>query len=107
MQNECLSALYIIQKGSVRLTYNPNELNAEACSLLSSHLESGDHNQSEDDLIVEMSEGSHFGEWALLGKCISFLSVVSIGEVVCAVITKEKVDSTVGPLPKLLPEDRK
>ena len=107
LQNECLSALYIIQKGRVRLTYNPEQLDSNACSLLSAHLESGDHSQNNNEHIVEMSEGNHFGEWSLLGECISFITVVSIGELVCTVITREKFDSTVGPLPKVLPEDRK
>ena len=107
LQNECLSALYIIQKGQVRLTYNPEQLNSTACSLLCAHLESGDHSQNNNEHIVEMSEGNHFGEWALLGECVSFITAVSIGEVVCTVITKENFDSTVGPLPKVLLEDRK
>ncbi|ONK80591.1 uncharacterized protein A4U43_C01F19540 [Asparagus officinalis] len=106
-ENDCLSALYIIQKGRVRLTYNPDQLSENSLSLLSTHLQTGDHSQNVGEYIVEVSEGSHFGEWALLGESVGFLTVVSIGEVVCTVVTKEKFDLTVGPLPKLLPEDRK
>lgn len=106
-ETECLSALHIIQKGQVEIRYNPEQFDPSAFSLLSAHLESGDHSQQDKEHVVKMSEGSHFGEWVLLGESINFLTVVSIGEVVCSVITKEKFDSTVGHLPKVLPEDRK
>lgn len=107
MQNESLSALYIIQKGQVRLAYSPEQLDPTSCSILSAHLESGLHSQKSNETIVEMPEGSHFGEWALLGERFSLLTVVSIGEAACAVITKDKFESIVGPLPKVPPGDRK
>lgn len=106
-QSGCLSALYIIRKGQVRLMYNPDQLAPTSCSLLSAHLESGDHSELNNEHIVKMSEGSHFGEWTLLGERINFLTIVSIGEVLCSVITKEKFDSTIGPVPKVVPEDCK
>lgn len=106
-KNDFLPALYIIQKGQVRLTYNMDLLSPNACSLLSVHPEQGEHNQGKNEYVVELTEGSHFGEWTLLGEHINSLCAVSIGDVVCAVMTKEIFDSTVGPISKLLPEDRK
>lgn len=65
----------------------------------------------EDELVqnnhiisVKKPEGSYFGEWTLLGEQISSLKITAVGEVVCAVLTKEKFDLVVGPLEKL-PQD--
>ncbi|CAL9121031.1 unnamed protein product [Musa acuminata var. zebrina] len=106
-KNEYLSALYIIQKGRVRLTYRPELLSPNACSLLSTLLDQGCHFQENDEHVVEMSEGSHFGQWAILGERISSLTAVSVGDVVCAVFTKENFDSAIGPLSKVQQDDLK
>lgn len=106
-KDETLSALYIIQKGHVRLMYNPDQLNEENCSLLRNHLELGNQRENDGEIIIDLSEGSHFGEWVLLGEAISYLTIISIGEVVCSILSKENFDLTVGPVSKPLPEDRK
>ncbi|XP_026658591.2 protein phosphatase 2C and cyclic nucleotide-binding/kinase domain-containing protein isoform X3 [Phoenix dactylifera] len=66
-KNNCLSALYIIQKGRVRLTYKPEVVSPNICSFLSAHLAQGIHSQEQDEHVVDMTEGSYFGEWTLLG----------------------------------------
>ncbi|KAJ6828221.1 protein phosphatase 2C and cyclic nucleotide-binding/kinase domain-containing protein [Iris pallida] len=81
-KNDFLPALYIIQKGQVRLTYNKDLLSPNACSLLSVHPEQGEHDQDKNEYVVELTEGSHFGEWTLLGEHINSLCAVSIGDVV-------------------------
>lgn len=63
--------------------------------------------QSNKELLVEKTEGSYFGEWTLLGEHIGSVSAVAVGDVVCAILTKEKFDSIVGPLAKLSQEDHK
>lgn len=105
-KNECLSALYIIQKGQVKLIYNGDLSSSDSC-FLSTIFERGDHNEDNNEYVVEMTEGTHFGEWALVGESINSLTVVSVGDVMCAVITKEKFDAALGPLSKLQPDDRK
>lgn len=107
LQNECLSALYIIQKGTVRLTYKPELLSPNACSLLSTLFDQGCHFQEDDEHVVEMSEGSHFGQWAILGESFSSLTIIAVSDVVCSVFTKENFDSIVGSLWKVQQENRK
>lgn len=104
LQNDDPSGLYIIQKGRVRLTYNPNVVSP--CNLLPARHVEGDDSEETEEHVVEIEEGSHFGEWALIGQSIDSLMVVSIGDVVCSVITREKFESIVGHLPKLPFEDR-
>uniref|UniRef100_A0A1D1YQF2 protein-serine/threonine phosphatase n=1 Tax=Anthurium amnicola TaxID=1678845 RepID=A0A1D1YQF2_9ARAE len=106
-KNECISALHIILKGQVRVTYDAEMLQSSNIRGLPSVNTEQDHSQSSSENEVLFLEGSHFGEWALLGEKIFSLSAVAVGEVVCAVITKEKFDSAVGPLPKLPLDDRK
>eukprot|EP00268_Persea_americana_P034579 TRINITY_DN341_c1_g1_i1.p1 TRINITY_DN341_c1_g1~~TRINITY_DN341_c1_g1_i1.p1 ORF type:complete len:1079 (+),score=213.06 TRINITY_DN341_c1_g1_i1:773-4009(+) len=107
-ENECLSALFIIQKGRVRLTYDADTIQTlKMCGLLPDSLECEDHTQSIHEYTVEKTEGGYFGEWVLLGENISSLSAVAIGDVTCAVITKEKFDSAVGPLAKFSLDDHK
>ncbi|WOL02195.1 protein phosphatase 2C and cyclic nucleotide-binding/kinase domain-containing protein isoform X2 [Canna indica] len=106
-KNESLSALYIIQKGRVRLTYRPELLSPNACSLLSTIFDQGCHFQEDNEHVVEMAEGSHFGQWAILGESISSLTAIAVGDVVCAVFTKENFDTIVGPLTKIQQEHRK
>ncbi|XP_072985418.1 protein phosphatase 2C and cyclic nucleotide-binding/kinase domain-containing protein isoform X2 [Typha latifolia] len=104
-KNDSPSSLYIIRKGRVRLRYSPDLLSPNVCSTLYSHLDQGHHTLDNGDHVIEMAEGNHFGEWALIGESTSSLTVVSIGDVICAVITKEKFDSVVGPLSKLPQDD--
>lgn len=59
-----------------------------------------DSAQSGKEISVIKKEGSYFGEWALLGDRIGFLRAVALGDAVCAILTKEKFESVVGPLPK-------
>ncbi|XP_020099469.1 protein phosphatase 2C and cyclic nucleotide-binding/kinase domain-containing protein isoform X2 [Ananas comosus] len=105
-KNDDPSGLYIIQKGRVRLTYNPNVVSPVICNLLPARHVEGDDSEETEEHVVEIEEGSHFGEWALIGQSIDSLMVVSIGDVVCSVITREKFESIVGHLPKLPFEDR-
>lgn len=108
LQNEGLNALYIIQKGQVRITYSMELIKSHnASSLMSDHQKQDDDSQSNRELSVEKKEGSYFGEWALLGEHIGSLNAVAVGDVVCAVLTKEKFDSVVGPLTKLSQGDNK
>ncbi|XP_058114484.1 protein phosphatase 2C and cyclic nucleotide-binding/kinase domain-containing protein isoform X3 [Magnolia sinica] len=107
-KNESLSALYIIQKGRVRLTYNMDLIRSpNICSILPENLEQEDPTQDNNECSVEKAEGSYFGEWTLLGEHVDSLSAVAVGDVVCVVITKERFDSAVGPLAKLPQDDRK
>ncbi|KAK4757735.1 hypothetical protein SAY87_019036 [Trapa incisa] len=105
-QNESLSAMYIIQKGLVRLTFNSKMFKNPNISSLKCD------NLREDDIIdeefsVEKAEGSYFGEWVLLGEQIGSLSAVAVGDVSCALLTKEKFVSVVGPLAHLSQEEQK
>ncbi|PON92608.1 cAMP-dependent protein kinase regulatory subunit [Trema orientale] len=77
-KNEGLSALYIIQK-----------------------------RRGSKELSVEKTEGRYFGEWTLLGEYNDSISAVAIGDVICAVLTKENFESAVGPLRKLSQDDQK
>lgn len=108
LQNEGLVGLYIIQKGKVRITFDANSISSSVvCSLKSDNQTEGDNPQSSKELSVEKTEGSYFGEWVLLGEHIDLVSAVAEGDVVCAVLTKEKFDSVVGPLTKLSQDDQK
>ncbi|XP_039123788.1 protein phosphatase 2C and cyclic nucleotide-binding/kinase domain-containing protein [Dioscorea cayenensis subsp. rotundata] len=106
-KDEPLSALYIIQKGLVRLTVNVDLLRSNTSSLVSLNLGQEIHTEDKSECVVEMREGDHFGEWALLGESINSVAAVAIGHAVCAVITKEKFDSAVGPLAKLLQDEQR
>ncbi|KAK1550901.1 hypothetical protein Q3G72_026614 [Acer saccharum] len=107
-RNEGLSALYIIQKGQVKITFDADLLrNPNVCSLKSDNQVEDDNPQSSTELTVEKTEGSYFGEWTLLGEQMGSLSAVAVGEVVCAILTKEKFDLVVGPFTKLSQDDQK
>ncbi|KAL5768782.1 hypothetical protein ACOSP7_015327 [Xanthoceras sorbifolium] len=107
-RHEGLSALYIIQKGQVKITFDADLLsNPNVCSLKSDNQNEDDNPQSSTELIVEKIEGSYFGEWTLLGEQMGSLSAVAVGDVVCAILTKEKFDLVVGPLTKLSQDDQK
>ncbi|XP_042461506.1 protein phosphatase 2C and cyclic nucleotide-binding/kinase domain-containing protein-like isoform X1 [Zingiber officinale] len=106
-KNQHLSSLYLIQKGKVRLTYRPELLSPNACSLLSTLFDQGCHFQENGEHVVEISEGSHFGQWTLLDEHINSLTAVSVGKVVCSVFTKENFDLIVAPLTKTQNNHRK
>ncbi|TYI22037.1 hypothetical protein ES332_A06G078100v1 [Gossypium tomentosum] len=107
-RNECLSALYIIQKGQVRITFDMDLLSCPSiCSLKSDNLKEDNDQQIGKQLSVEKTEGSYFGEWTLLGEQIGSISAIAVGDVTCALLTKEKFDSVVGPLTKLSQDDHK
>ncbi|KAK9055041.1 hypothetical protein SSX86_026121 [Deinandra increscens subsp. villosa] len=95
-----LLGLYMIQTGKVRISFD-SYISSENASSLMSDTQNLDEN-SGTELSMEKNEGSYFGEWTLLGECINSLNVVALGNVVCAVLTKEKFESVVGPLPKIL-----
>jgi CRP-like cAMP-binding protein len=108
LQNEGVFALYIIQKGQVRITFDTDLLmNPNVSSLKYDNLQENDNSQSSPEFLVEKTEGSYFGEWALIGEHIGSLRAVAMGDVVCAVLTKEKIDSVVGPFTKLSQDDHK
>lgn len=90
----------MIQKGKVRISFD-SYISSENASSLMSDIQKLDED-SGTELSMEKNEGSYFGEWTLLGECIDSLNVVALGDVVCAVLTKEKFESVVGPLPKIL-----
>ncbi|KAK9102372.1 hypothetical protein Sjap_019626 [Stephania japonica] len=100
-KNEALSALYVIQKGQVRITFDADLLKNPNMSNLLSEDKQGDQTQGKKDVTTIKEAGSYFGEWALLGETVDSLSAVAVGDVVCSVVTKEKFDSVVGPLVKL------
>ncbi|KAM1727229.1 hypothetical protein ACFX12_017898 [Malus domestica] len=107
-ESERLVGLYIIQKGKVRITFDANSVSSPVVrSLKSDYQKEDDHPQSSKELSVEKTEGSCFGEWALLGEHIDLFTAVAVGDVTCAVLTKENFDSVVGPLTKLSQDDRK
>ncbi|XP_076887527.1 protein phosphatase 2C and cyclic nucleotide-binding/kinase domain-containing protein-like isoform X1 [Bidens hawaiensis] len=95
-----LMGLYMIQKGKVRISFD-SYISSENASSLMSDIQKLDED-SGAELSMEKNEGSYFGEWTLLGERIDSLNVVAVGNVVCAVLTKEKFESVVGPLPKIL-----
>lgn len=106
-KNEALFALYIIQKGRVRITYKADLVGPNVSSLKSDNQKEGDNPPGGNELSVEKTEGSYFGEWTLLGEHIDSISAVAVGDVVCALLTKEKFESVVGPLRKLSQDDQK
>ncbi|KAL8206162.1 hypothetical protein R6Q57_009713 [Mikania cordata] len=95
-----LLGLYMIQKGKVRISFD-SYISSENASSLMSDIQKLDED-SGAELSMEKNEGSYFGEWTLLGECIDSLNIVALGNVLCAVLTKEKFESVVGPLPKIL-----
>lgn len=92
----------------MRITFDRDLLSSPSvCSLKSDNPNEDDDQQTGKDLSVEKTEGSYFGEWTLLGEQMGSLSAVAVGDVTCAVLTKEKFDSVVGPLTKLSQDDQK
>lgn len=64
------------------------------------------NSQKNNENEIDYPEGSHFGEWTLHGEQFDSLRAVALGDVICAVITKEKFDLAVGTLPKLQLDDK-
>jgi hypothetical protein len=90
----------------VRLTLAADKLNSDSWDLLSAHTKKVQQSQENGNYVVEIDEGGHFGEWALIGESITF-TAISVGDVICSTITKEKFDLIVGSLPKLPQADSK
>ncbi|KMT03150.1 hypothetical protein BVRB_8g197060 [Beta vulgaris subsp. vulgaris] len=107
-QHECVSALYIIQKGRVRIEFDVDVLESpNVGSLNCDFLVQNDVKQSNRRLLVEKPEGSYFGEWALLDDQISPLAVSAVGDVICSALTKEQFDLVAGPLAKISLDEQK
>ncbi|KAE8647032.1 hypothetical protein Csa_022960 [Cucumis sativus] len=101
-------ALHIIQKGQVRITFDAELMsNSNVYSFNYVSQKEDGAAQSGSEISAIRKEGSYFGEWALLGERIGFLRAVAVGDVVCAILTKEKFESVVGPIPKLSQDDQK
>uniref|UniRef100_A0A0D9VEU8 protein-serine/threonine phosphatase n=1 Tax=Leersia perrieri TaxID=77586 RepID=A0A0D9VEU8_9ORYZ len=105
-KNDNASSLYIIQRGQVKLKLAADQVNSDAWDLFSSQTNVVQSSQEDGNYIFEIDEGGHFGEWALFGETIPF-TAISVGDVTCSTIAKEKFDSTVGPLPKVSQSDSK
>lgn len=107
LQNEVL-ALYIIQKGRVKLTFDADLLTSPNTYSLKSDIENEDDDvQSGTELSIEKPEGSYFGEWSLLDQHIGSLTAVAEDDVECALLTKDKLESVIGSLQKISQEDHK
>lgn len=107
LQNE-VHALYIIQKGQVKITFDAALLTSPNTYSLKPDIQNEDEDvQNQRELSIEKPEGSYFGEWALLGEHIGSLTAVSVGDVVCALLTKDKFESVIGSLQKMSQEDHK
>lgn len=92
----------------MRITFDMDLLSCPSvCSLKSDNPKEDYNQQTGKVLSVEKTEGSYFGEWTLLGEQIGSLSAIAVGDVTCALLTKEKFDSVVGPLTKLSQDDHK
>ncbi|CAN0901514.1 Protein phosphatase 2C and cyclic nucleotide-binding/kinase domain-containing protein [Linum grandiflorum] len=101
-ESEGISALYVIQKGRVRLTFESELLYCSNVRSLKSDNGTEDNDmQSGKKVSIEKTEGSYFGEWALLDEEVGSVTAVAVGDCVCSVLSKEKFVSVVGPLAKL------
>ncbi|KAK1265063.1 Protein phosphatase 2C and cyclic nucleotide-binding/kinase domain-containing protein [Acorus gramineus] len=102
-KDECVTALYIVQKGQVRVTYDVELRRNLNASSLSSDIPT----QNDSEYAEMKTEGSYFGEWALIGEHIGSLSAVAVGDVICLILMKDKFDSEVGHLAKVSQDDQK
>uniref|UniRef100_A0A0E0G4W6 protein-serine/threonine phosphatase n=1 Tax=Oryza nivara TaxID=4536 RepID=A0A0E0G4W6_ORYNI len=105
-KNDDASSLYIIQRGRVKLKLAADQVNSDAWDLLSSQTKVAQSSREDGNYVFEIDEGGHFGEWALFGETIAF-TAMSVGDVTCSTIAKEKFDSIIGPLPKVSQSDSK
>ncbi|KAL6556115.1 hypothetical protein OROGR_005403 [Orobanche gracilis] len=81
-KNEVL-ALYIIQKGRVKINFDVDLLTSPNASSLKPDIQNEDDDvQSSGELSIEKSEGSYFGEWSLLGENIGPFTAVAVDDVV-------------------------
>ncbi|TVU32563.1 hypothetical protein EJB05_24296, partial [Eragrostis curvula] len=102
--NDDVASLYIIQRGRVRLILAADQMNSYSWDLIRAQTNQVQRTQDDGDYVVQLDEGGHFGEWSLIGETIAF-TAISVGDVTCSTIAKEKFDSIVGPLPKLSTSD--
>ncbi|KAJ1278995.1 hypothetical protein BS78_04G121100 [Paspalum vaginatum] len=103
-KNDVFSSLYVIQRGRVRLTMAADQMNSDSWELISAQTKQAQSSHENGNYVIEIDEGGHFGEWALIGETIAF-TAIAVGDVTCSTIAKEKFDSIVGPLPKLSQAD--
>lgn len=107
LQNEIL-ALYIIQKGCVKITFDSDLLTSPNAYSLKPDIQNEEEDvQSRTELSIEKPEGSYFGEWTLYGERIGSINAVAVGDVVCALLTKDKFESVIGSIQKISQEDHK
>lgn len=91
----------------MRITYDPDVAGPNISSFISDNQKEGDDDpQNGKEATVEKTEGSYFGEWTLLDENIDSISAIAVGDVVCAVLTKETFESVVGPLRKFSQDDQ-
>ncbi|XP_027923208.1 protein phosphatase 2C and cyclic nucleotide-binding/kinase domain-containing protein isoform X2 [Vigna unguiculata] len=108
IDNNEILALYIIQKGCVKITFDSDLLTSpNAYSLKPDIQNEEDDVQSRTELSIEKPEGSYFGEWTLYGERIGSINAVAVGDVVCALLTKDKFESVIGSIQKISQEDHK
>ncbi|CAM8923950.1 unnamed protein product [Rhodiola kirilowii] len=107
-KKDYVDGLYVIQKGQVEITFNSDILKSHnVSSLIPDSASQDDELQNNVEITVQKKEGSYFGEWALIGEELRAVHVTAVGDVTCAVLTKETFDSVVGPLTKLSQNDQK
>ncbi|CAN6251208.1 unnamed protein product [Urochloa humidicola] len=99
-----VSALYVIQRGRVRLILPADQMNSDTWDLISAQTKQAQSSQENGNYVVDIDEGGHFGEWTLIGETITF-TAIAVGDVTCSSIAKEKFDTIVGPLPKVSQAD--
>ncbi|GAB2236930.1 hypothetical protein Droror1_Dr00026812 [Drosera rotundifolia] len=91
--NALALGLHIIRSGHVRINFRDGILrNPKVQSLVSYDEDKNDALQNEGPSI-EKSNGSYFGERALLGVEINQLNAVAVGNVVCSILLKERMSS--------------
>ena len=90
----------------MRITFDPDSLRSPSLGCLVSDNQTQDDDVESNTEFLVKTQGSYFGEWALLGENIGSFSAVAMGDAVCAVLTKEKFDAVVGPLAKLSQDEK-
>ncbi|XP_078431849.1 protein phosphatase 2C and cyclic nucleotide-binding/kinase domain-containing protein [Wolffia australiana] len=105
-RDQYLPGMYIVLKGQVKMTYDDAFLQSPNLFGLP-HESQKDNGQRRSIHELLLTEGSHFGDWTLLGEKIESLTAVAVGQVVCGIISKEKFESAIGPLPNPPSDDQK
>jgi cGMP-dependent protein kinase 2 len=111
VQDEVLSAFYIVNKGHVDVTYHENlgtdylqefqlprassEFAVKRCKLAVS-----------DDCGEDEPDFRSFGEWVLLKEPGPPMTAVAVGDVQCWTITRKRFEETVGSLRSIMLEDQ-